>query len=176
MRKVIYHVAASVDGFIGHTDSSVDGFLQTGEHANDYLSALQNDYDVVLMGRKTYEFGLQFGVSNPYPWMKQYIFSSHLQQSPNANLELVNSDFVDLLESLKAESGKDLYLCGGGGLAATFLAANLIDELIIKLNPVLFGTGIPLFRQTTQTVALNLLRTKVYSSGVVLLHYAVALT
>jgi dihydrofolate reductase len=155
MRKVKYHVASTVDGFIGHEDSSVEGFLQIGEHTDDYLTALQNDYDVVFMGRKTYEFGLQFGVTNPYPWMKQYIFSSTLPQSPDPSLELVNGDFIELLQALKAESGKDLYLCGGAELAAAFLAANLIDELVIKLNPVLFGTGIPLFRQMERTVPLE---------------------
>ena len=73
MRKLKYHVASTVDGFIAHEDHSIDGFVSEGEHVIDYLESLKNDYDIVLMGRRTYEFGFQFGVTNPYPWMKQYV-------------------------------------------------------------------------------------------------------
>src|SRR5262249_26567871 len=63
MRKLKYYVASTVDGFIGHEDGSVNGFLEQGEHVTDYLESLKTWFDVVLMGRKTYEFGFQFGVS-----------------------------------------------------------------------------------------------------------------
>ena len=69
--------------------------------------------------------------------------------------------------------GKDIYLCGGGTLASTLFDAGLIDEVLIKLNPVMLGTGKPLAPRLTQLVGLELLSTKAYSSGVVLLHYAV---
>ena len=57
MRVLRYHVALTVDGFIAREDGSLDGFVTEGEHATDYLKSLRNDYDVVLMGRRTYEFG-----------------------------------------------------------------------------------------------------------------------
>ncbi len=173
MRKVIYHVASTVDGFIGHEDHSVDGFIQEGEHASDYLNALKNDYDVAFMGRNTYDFGARFGVTNPYPWMKQYVFSSSLKESPNEHVQLISSDPSELVQHLKNQAGKDLYLCGGGDLAARFLAANLLDEIILKLNPVLFGAGISLFRQISKPVQLELKNTRVYSSGVILIRYAI---
>jgi dihydrofolate reductase len=173
MRKVIYHVASTVDGFIGHEDHGVDGFIQDGEHTNDYLKALKNDYDLVFMGRNTYDFGVRLGVTNPYPWMKQYVFSSSLDQNPNEHVELVSGDPRELVQNLKDQAGKDLYLCGGGDLAARFLNAGLLDEIVLKLNPVLFGTGIPLFRQISKPVRLELKNTRVYSSGVILIRYAV---
>ena len=162
MRKVIYHVA-----------STVDGFIQEGDHASDYLNAMKNDYDVVFMGRNTYDFGLKFGVTNPYPWMKQYVFSSSLKESPNEHVELISSDPSELVRTLKNQTGKDLYLCGGGDLAGAFLNANLIDEIILKLNPVVFGAGISLFGDTVKTVPLKLEDAKVYSNGVILIRYAV---
>jgi hypothetical protein len=48
------------------SDHTVQGFLFEGDHSTDYQESLMNDYSAVLMGRKTYEFGLQFGVKSPY--------------------------------------------------------------------------------------------------------------
>jgi len=84
MRKLKYYVASTVDGFIGHEDGSVNGFLEQGEHVTDYLESLKTWFEVVLMGRKTYEFGFQFGVTNPYPWLKQYVFSRTMKESPGS--------------------------------------------------------------------------------------------
>ncbi len=56
------------------TDGSFDALLARGEHVDDFLESY-NWFDVVLMGRKTYEVGLKFDVTNPYPAMKQYVFS-----------------------------------------------------------------------------------------------------
>ena len=141
MRKLKYHVATTLDGFIAHQDHTVGGFVDEGEHVTDYFNSLKNDYDVVLMGRRTYEFGFQFGVTNPYPWMKQYVLSRTMEKSPDLNVELVSEKVIDLVISLKKGDGKDIYLCGGGELATTLLAEGLIDEIVLKVNPVLFGTG-----------------------------------
>src|SRR5262245_15165080 len=56
MRRIVYDVAASLDGFVSHSDGSVEGFLADGEHVTDYLQRLAG-YDTVLMGRSTYEWG-----------------------------------------------------------------------------------------------------------------------
>lgn len=173
MRKLMYHVAVTVDGFICHKDYTVDGFINEGEHADDYLASLKTDYDIVLMGRRTYEFGLQFGVTNPYPWLKQYVFSRTMDQSPDPNVELISENMADTVKQLKAEQGKGIYLCGGAQLAATLLGENLVDELILKLNPVAFGSGVSLFADITNQTRLALVDTKIYSNGVVLLRYRV---
>jgi dihydrofolate reductase len=173
MRKLKYHVASTVDGFIAHSDHTVDGFVAQGEHADDYLASLKNDYDAVLMGRRTYEFGFQYGVTNPYPWLRQYVFSATMESSPDANVELISGDLLEFVKSLKQQTGKDIYLCGGANLASTLLAAKLVDELIVKLNPVLFGTGLPLFSGPIEQTSLHLLESKVYNNSVVLLRYEI---
>jgi dihydrofolate reductase len=173
MRKLKYHVASTVDGFIAHTDHTIDGFVAEGGHVDDYLGSLKKDYDVVLMGRRTYEFGFQYGVTNPYPWLKQYVFSGSMESSPDANVELISGDLLEFVKTLKQQDGKDIYLCGGANLASTLLAAKLVDELIIKLNPVLFGTGLPLFSGPIKQTSLQLLESKVYDNSVVLLRYEI---
>jgi len=172
-RKLKYHVACTVDGFIAHVDHTVEGFVAEGEHVTDYLASLKSDYDIVVMGRRTYEFGFQFGVTNPYPWLKQYVFSRTMKASPDPQVTLVAENIVDFVHALKNETGKDIYLCGGAALAATLFAENLIDEIILKLNPVLFGSGLPLFSQVVKQTALELLSSKIYGNGVVLLQYRV---
>jgi dihydrofolate reductase len=173
MRKLKYHVASTPDGFIARKDHTVDGFLAEGEHVTEYLESLKKDYDIALMGRRTYEFGFQFGVTNPYPWMKQYVFSRTMGKSPDPNVELVSENISDIVRELKKETGKDIYLCGGAELAATLFTEELVDEIILKLNPILLGSGIPLFSGTIKQSNLDLVDSKVYRSGVILLHYRV---
>ena len=173
MRKLKYHVAITIDGFIAHEDHTVDGFVGEGEHVTDYLESLKNDYDIVLMGRRTYEFGFQFGVTNPYPWMKQYVLSRTMESSPDPNVELVRQNAIDFVRGLKEGTGKDIYLCGGADLAGRLIAEGLVDEIILKLSPVAFGSGIPLFSGALKQVDLELIGSEVYASGVVLLSYRV---
>ncbi len=173
MRKLIYFVATTLDGFIAHTDHSINGFLNEGDHASEYIESLKNDFDTVIMGRKTYDFGLQYGVTNPYPWLHQFVFSSSLQVSPDANVQLVSSNPIEFVEALKLESGKSIYLCGGATFASALMTANLIDEIMVKLNPVVFGTGIGLVPAIPNFVALNLQSAKVYQNGVLLLRYTI---
>lgn len=173
MRKLKYHVAITLDGFIAHTDHTVHGFVEEGEHMTDSFASLKNDYDIVLMGRRTYEFGFQFGVTNPYPWLRQYVISRSMAHNPDAIVELVSENIFEFVRELKEEDGKDIYLCGGAELAACFLEEGLIDEIVVKLNPVVFGTGIPLFSGTAKQAALELMTSKVYENGVMLLNYRV---
>jgi len=173
MRKLKYHVATTLDGFIAHQDHTVGGFVDEGEHVTDYLNSLKNDYDVVLMGRRTYEFGFQFGVTDPYPWMNQYVLSRTMEKSPDPNVELISDNVIDLVTNLKKEDGKDIYLCGGGELATALVTQGLIDEVVLKVNPVLFGTGVPLFSPTIEHIILELISSKIYNNGVLLLQYRV---
>lgn len=173
MKKLIYHVATTLDGFIARLDHSIGGFITEGDHVGDYLDSLKSDYDTVLMGRRTYEFGFQFGVTDPYPLMRQYVISRTMSQSPNANVFLISEKLTEFVADLKKEDGKSIYLCGGAELASTLLLSELIDEIIIKLNPVVFGAGLPLFSGPVSLTPLKLMSSKVYESGVLRLQYAV---
>ena len=176
MRKLIYHVGATLDGFIAHEDGSAEGFIYEGDHVTDYTQSLES-YDTVLMGKKTYEFGYQYGLQPgqpAYPHMKHYIFSKtlHFDSSVSDQVKVVDKNEVDFIKQLKAGQGTPLYLCGGGSFAGFLLEQGLIDELKVKLYPVLFGKGIPLF-ETKKEVKLALLDSKVYDTGVSLLTYQI---
>ena len=172
MRKLKYHVAVTADSFIAREDGSFDCFPAVGDHVDDYLESLKS-YGAVLMGRKTYEVGLRMGVTDPYPHLKSYVFSRTMKKSPDERVEIVAEHGSDLVRSLKNQPGKDIYLCGGADLASGLFKERLIDEVILKVNPLLLGSGIPLLSDIGRCVDLEFTGSKVYDSGVVLISYRV---
>lgn len=147
MRELIYDVAVSIDGFICRADGAIDDFAMDGPHVADYQARLAT-YDTVVMGRKTYEFGYQYGLEpgrRAYPHMEHYVVSSSLEFEHEHELNLVPDGAADLVRDLKHQTGSAIYLCGGGQLAGFLLREQLIDRLILKVNPILIGEGRPLF-------------------------------
>ena len=173
MRTLEYHVAITLDGFLAHPDGTWEGIPAEGEHVTDYLEA-QRGYDVVLMGRKTYEVGVRMGVTSPYPTMRQYVFSRSMAASPDPAVELVQRDAAGVVRRIKeSEDGRPVWLCGGGELAATLMEAGLIDRIVVKLAPVVFGAGIPMFARGFPHRGLDLVERKPYANGVQRLTYRV---
>ncbi|AVT30385.1 deaminase [Plantactinospora sp. BC1] len=165
MRKLVYYVAATIDGFIAGPDGAdptgPGGFWQIPE---DYLRHLVSEYpetlpqaartalsvtaegthfDTVLEGRLSYEIGLRVGVTDAFPHLRHLVFSRTLSESPDPAVEVVSGDPVAKVRELKREAGKDIWLIGGGELAGALYPE--IDQLIVKLAPLTIGTGIPLF-------------------------------
>src|SRR5688572_16452493 len=128
MQLVTYFVASSLDGCIARADGSFDAFPMEGDHVSDYLAALRS-YDAVVMGRRTYEVGLAVGVTNPYPWLRTFVVSRTLPDSPDPNVTIVRDDPVGAVRTLKDAPGRGIYLCGGGSLAATLLDGGVVDRI-----------------------------------------------
>ncbi|MFF9026822.1 dihydrofolate reductase family protein [Streptomyces iakyrus] len=168
MRKLVYYIAATLDGFIAGPDGAdptgPDGFWPIPGDYVQYLAAEYPEtlpdparkalsvtaegthFDTVLEGRRTYEIGLDAGITDAYPHLRHLVFSTTLTESPDPAVELVASDPVAKVRELKQEDGKDLWLIGGGELAGALYTE--IDQLIVKLGPLTIGTGIPLFGRT----------------------------
>ncbi|MGI9098289.1 MAG: dihydrofolate reductase family protein [Solirubrobacteraceae bacterium] len=172
MRKLRYVVASTLDGFICREDGSFDDFPNEGDHVQAYLDLLAS-FDAVLMGRATYEVGLKLGVTSPYPTMKQYVVSSSMSQSPDPAVELVSQDVGGLVRRLRSEPGGDIYLCGGAVLATALVDEGLVDEITLKLNPIVLGSGIPFLYDTAEPLDLALSDMQRFDTGVVFLTYTV---
>lgn len=177
MSELTYYVAASLDGFIAHQDGSFGGFAQDDDMVADFVSELAG-FGTVLMGRKTYDIGRKEGTTSPYPTMRQIVFSRTIMASPDPAVELVRDNVVAFVRALKSSTEAPIWLCGGSEIAALLRDAGLVDHVVVKLNPRIFGDGIPLFAKGALAAAgtpteLRLTATKAYQSGIVVMTYQV---
>lgn len=173
IRKIIYYVATSIDGYIAGPGEDINDFQHTGNGVDKYLADLQ-DFDTVIMGRKTYEFGYKFGLQAgeaPYPHMQHYIFSDQLRlERPAAQVHVCPRD-ISRIQALKNSAGTDIYLCGGGLFAGWVLQHGLIDQLKVKLNPLILGGGTPLFSGVDRAFRLSLVKQEAYEGGLRMMTY-----
>ncbi|MBP2099359.1 dihydrofolate reductase family protein [Enterococcus rivorum] len=146
-REVILYIATSLDGYIAEEDGKID-FLNNVEVTEEDTSyeELLEKIDTVIMGRTTYHQVTTELAPDNYPYEKQtsYIITHH----PEANTETIiytKDSPVKLVEKLKEESGKAIWIVGGGSIVAPLVEANLIDTYIIATLPIVLGKGIPLF-------------------------------
>lgn len=186
MRKLVYYVATSIDGYMAGPNGEVD-FYPMGDDMAAHLNALHPEvvpthiramigldapakrFDTVIMGRGSYEPGLQAGVTSPYSPLRQYVVSSTIKEIADPEVELVPGDPLGLVRRLKQEGGMDIYMCGGGNLAAQLLPE--IDELIVKLYPVVAGNGIPVFAGEFRPTPFALAASRTFSNGGTVLTY-----
>jgi dihydrofolate reductase len=174
MRKIIFGGANSLDNYFGRKDGSVDWLLWSDEVA-EVMKDSFNNVDTVLMGRKTFEVALKQsgGKTEAMPGITSYVFSRTWKESPDPNAQLVTTDAVEFVRKLKAQSGKDIILMGGGDFARTLLEADLIDEIGFNIHPVLLGSGIPIFFEMSRQIDLQLLECRAFKTGCVLVRYQV---
>ncbi|WP_024804120.1 dihydrofolate reductase family protein [Nocardia sp. BMG51109] len=193
MRKLVYFIASTLDGFIAGPDGSdptgPGGFWAPSA---DYVQHLIDEYpetlpgparaalgvtaegvhfDTVVEGRKSYEVGLAAGVTDAYAHLEHLVFSRTLTESPDPGIELVADDPVAAVRELKRDGGKDIWLVGGGELAGALYGE--IDRMIVKLSPLTIGTGIPLFGRNAAFApnAWRLIDHTVLESGAAFLTY-----
>lgn len=188
MRRLTYFIATTVDGFIARKDGTFDFFPMTGEHLphivaefpetipghlRDALGVTRGNarFDTVVMGRNTYEVGVAIGVTSPYPHLRQYVVSRSMARSPDPAINVVSRDPVGWMRELKCEDGLDIWLCGGARLAGALHGE--IDRLILKINPVVLGDGMPLFEGMQGPTTLELIDHKTFAGGVALHWYDV---
>ncbi|MDP5276747.1 dihydrofolate reductase family protein [Chengkuizengella axinellae] len=173
MRKIIYDIATTLDNFVAREDRTVDGFIMEGQHAEEYIERIK-EYDTVLMGKHTYEFGFSYGIEPgepAYPNMMNYVFSRSTHYPTDKGIKVIRDNQISFIEELKQTPGSDIWLCGAGTFAGFLLDHQLIDQLILKVNPIMFGKGISLFGDIRKELELSLINSKTYENGVILQCY-----
>ncbi len=174
--KIIYYVAVTLDGFIAGSDGNIDAFKNCDELNAHYFEELKK-FQATIMGRKTYEFGYRYGLSpgkKAYPHMDHYIFSSNLNlDSYDSEVEIINEISLSNIKNIKDRSESNIYLCGGADFATKVYKLGLIDEIWLKINPVILGDGIRFLNENISQSNLCLNGTKSFKSGILELRYEV---
>jgi dihydrofolate reductase len=181
MRKVVFGINATADGFCGHTDMTPDG--ESGE----YFTKLLRNASVILSGRITYQLMVPYWPDIArsqsetkeenefallYDSLEKVVFSTTLTHVEDKNSRLVRANVAEEVLTLKQQSGKDIW-AGSLSIASQLSERGLIDEYHFAVHPVIAGKGPRLFDTVKlhERLKLDLLGSKTFQSGVVALHY-----
>lgn len=144
MRKLRYNVAMSLDGYIAGPNGEYDWIPSDPVLDSGYMVELFGQFDLFVMGRKTFETIQAQGDQNPLRNEKVVVFSTTLQDTDDEMLTITSKCPEEVIPPLKSLPGKDLWLFGGGVLFRSLLDAGLADTVEVALVPVLLGSGIKL--------------------------------
>ena len=170
MRKIRYSCAMSLDGYIAGTGGEFDWI--TVDPDIDF-QAMSDRFDTYLMGRRTFE--VTGGQGHPASsGIRTFVFSSTLRQSDYSNVTIINDDWKAVVQRLREEPGKDIWLFGGGALFRSLAGEGLVDTVEVAIIPILLGGGVPLVAEPASRIALALKEHRVYErTGTVSLVYDV---
>jgi dihydrofolate reductase len=184
MRKLIFSMNTTLDGFIAGPNGELDWGI-ADEEVHDYYTAQLESTDYILLGRGVFEAlegywptaeenssltKSDIAFARAINSVHKIVFSRTLDYN-GWNTRVVKDNIAEEVSKLKQESGKDLYLTCGPDLLSTFIKYGLIDEYKLLVFPVAIGRGNALFGAIDDLVRLKLLSTKVFDVGAVLHHY-----
>jgi|SRR6516164_4160010 dihydrofolate reductase len=169
MRRLRYSVAMSLDGFIAGPNGEYDWIVMDPDF--DW-NALWSQFDTLLMGRRTYEVALTRFQSIDRMGKRVVVVSSTIDPAEHPAVTVIADAVPERVETLKGESGKDIWLMGGAVLFRSILDAGLVDTVEVTVMPVMLGSGVPLLTEG-QRCRLQLVDSIVRKSGIIWLEYAV---
>ena len=169
MRKVVLGLGISLDGYIARRDGSVDFLFMPKDYS---MAPFFKTIDVAIMGRKTYDVAKAMGGGGFGGKIIYYVLSRSLPEGERDRVTFSRESPVEIVDRLRQQKGKDIWMMGGGELARDFLREDLIDELQLGVVPVLLGEGIPLFPPHFPQRDFELMENKTYSKGLIALRYA----
>ena len=168
------YIAMSLDGKIAKLDDDVSWL-------DDIPNPDKSDYgyydfyekiDTIIMGNGTYKFVQSMDIEYPYKGKSSYVITRDSSLNDNEDVKYVlGKDAIDLVQSLKANGKEDIWVVGGGQVNTLLANADLIDELMIYVMPIVIGEGIPLFGKGLDQKMLTIKSSQVFTSGVVELIY-----
>jgi dihydrofolate reductase len=182
MKKVIFQMSVSIDGYMEGPNREIDWHIVDDEF-NAYAVETLRASDVLMMGRRAYELmaGYWPTATGDDPVAKEMngtpklVFSRTLKRVDWQNSSLATGSVADEVARLKRVSGDGLLWVGGSDLAASCLEQGLMDEIRIILTPILLGGGKAVFDAIRRRHPLKLLSTKSFQSGNVVLTYEPAM-
>lgn len=180
MKKLKLQVQTSIDGFVADPNGELDWMVWDWDDAlNRYTEVLTNSVDTLLMGRGMVDgFMTHWSrvAENPddpshadgkrFVDMPKVVFTNTLTESTWKNTRLATGDLMEEVNRLKNQSGKDLIVYGGASFVSALIAANLIDEYHLFINPTVLGTGLPIFREIGERRQMTLVKSIGFDCGI----------
>ncbi len=163
-------IATSLDGFIADINGGI-GWLDSIPEINKIdtgYTAFTSHIDALVMGRKTFETVLSFGIEWPYK-MPVFVLSSTLKKVPSElkqKVFVINGNLIQILDQIHQQGFHQLYI-DGGTLIQNFIREDLIDEITITIIPILLGAGIPLFGSHSKSLAFECVKTTLFIDKIV---------
>ncbi|TVY02043.1 dihydrofolate reductase family protein [Cohnella terricola] len=179
MRKVIFQMMVSLDGFVAGPNGESDWHHVDTEFI-DYSIELLRSVDTLIFGRKTYELmagywpTVQAKANDPITAdymnnLKKIVVSKKIEKVEWENSILVNENVSEEILKLKQQNGKDIAILGSSELALSLNQLGLIDEYRIIINPIVLGNGKSLLQGIHDPFKLEIVETKTFRTGNVLL-------
>jgi len=170
-RKIILNLAVSLDGFIadeygGYEWIAGDGDTSLNTEKGFDFPKFIDSIDTVVMGRKAYE-----DCSIKDYETKRVVVATSRKMENYDNVEFINNDICGYIQKLQQDEGKDIWLFGGGGLTDSFVKADIVDEYIMGIIPIILGKGRPLFLGNNPNIKLHLDEYTV-QEGITILRYS----
>jgi dihydrofolate reductase len=177
MSRIQYFVASSLDGFIATPDDDLAWLLQFDgfEGGKESYESFMDGVGCIVMGGETFAWLMEHEPGNwPYPSTRCYIFTRHEHAAPpGSDVTFVRGHVREFVQDFKDDAaGKNVWVVGGGNLAAQFADAGLLDELIVSVIPVVLGDGKRLLPLEGPTPPLELTASRTLGRGIVELRYA----
>ena len=182
MRKVIYSMSVSLDGFVADQGGEID-WGAPDEELHRFHNERVRKTGVQLLGRRLYEEMTYWETVEENPstpdhvldfariWkeLPKVVFSTTLD-NVEGNATLLRDGVAEEVTKLRKQAGGDLEV-GGAGLASTLMKLDLIDEYHLFMVPVVLGGGTPYFSALDERINLELVETRTFGSRVVYLRY-----
>ena len=182
MRKLIYSMGVSLDGYIAGPGGEID-WSAPDEELHRFHNQQTQETGVHLLGRRLYQTMLPWDTTDESQWLSEHelefariwkgvpkvVFSRSLDDV-EGGARLVKENDVEEVVALKEQEGEDLSV-GGAGLAASFIERGLVDEYRLFISPVVLGGGTPYFPNLEHTIKLDLVESRTFGNRVVYLRY-----
>lgn len=165
--KVILYMATTLNGYIAKENNETPWSEEEWKSFSKFVKKTEN----IIIGRKTYDIMKEANefekIENPFT-----IVVTNSEFTSNKNFSFAKSP-KEALKILKEKKFKEALLAGGGKINSSFMKENLIDEIYLDIEPIIFGKGIKLFSDEDFESRLKLLKVKKLSDTIIQLHYQI---
>jgi dihydrofolate reductase len=185
MRKLVSFMHVSLDGFVASPKGELD-WVTVNDEIFEYINSHTSESDTALYGRGTYEIMEAYwptAADKPnatkhdidhsrwYNKVHKVVLSKTMKGKTLPHTTIISDTIPEQVNKLKETDGKNIIIFGSPGTTNSLTQQGLVDEYWLFINPVILGQGIPLFKDIKEKIKLESLSSKVFSSGVICLHY-----